>query len=96
MRPLGKYKLKSVKQYDPIDAIRVYKTVGLDNRWLVIMIPGSWEYELVEAWYPNTTWNENNVNIEIFSSYEAFSGRKGYAEIGGRVQRRSSCIIRAA
>lgn len=80
---LGRYKLKSVKEYEPLDAIRVYKTVALDNRWLVVMIPGTWEYELVEAWYPNTTWNENNVNIEIFSSYEAFSGRKGYAEIGG-------------
>ncbi|MDE1768335.1 MAG: hypothetical protein KGH64_04625 [Candidatus Micrarchaeota archaeon] len=80
---LGKHKLKSVKEYGPLDAIRVYKTVGLDNRWLVIMIPGSWEYELVEAWYPNTTWNESQVNIDIFSSYEPFTGRKTYAEIGG-------------
>lgn len=80
---LGKYKLKSVKEYDTLDSIRVYKTVALDNRWLVVMIPGAWEYELVEAWYPNTTWNESNRQIEIFSSYEAFSGRKTYAEIGG-------------
>ena len=80
---LGRYKLKSVKEYEPLDAIRVYKTVAHDNRWLVIMIPGAWEYELVEAWYPDTTWNESKKNIDIFSSYEAFSGRKTYAEIGG-------------
>ncbi len=80
---LGKYKLKSVKEYEPLDSIRVYKTVALDNRWLVIMIPGAWEYELVEAWYPNTTWNESQSNIDIFSSYEPFTGRKTYAEIGG-------------
>jgi hypothetical protein len=80
---LSKYKLRSVKENETIDAIRVYENIALDNRWLVIMIPGAWEYELVEAWYPNTTWNTASENIEIYSSYEPFKGRTAYAEIGG-------------
>lgn len=80
---LSKDKLKTVKHNDIIDTIQVYPLVALDNRWLVIVIPGAWEYELVEAWYPNTTWNRENPNIEIYSSYEPFSGRTKYAEIGG-------------
>ena len=80
---LGKYKLRTVKESECIDGIMVYENVALDNRWLVIMIPGAWEYELVEAWYPNTTWNTDSLNIEIFSSYEPFKGRSKYAEIGG-------------
>ncbi len=80
---LGKYKLRTVKESDSIDSIMVFENVALDNRWLVIMLPGSWEYELVEAWYPNTTWNMDSPNIEIFSSYEPFKGRSKYAEIGG-------------
>ena len=80
---LSKDKLKAVKHNDMIDTIKVYPLVALDNRWLVIVIPGAWEYELVEAWYPNTTWNRENPNIEIYSSYEPFSGRTKYAEIGG-------------
>ena len=80
---LSKNKLKSVKENDIIDTIQVYPLVALDNRWLVIVIPGAWEYELVEAWYPNTTWNKDSPNIEIFSSYEPFKGRSKYAEIGG-------------
>ncbi len=80
---LSKDKLKTVKHNDMIDTIKVYPLVALDNRWLVIVIPGAWEYELVEAWYPNTTWNRENPNIEIYSSYEPFSGRTKYAEIGG-------------
>ncbi len=80
---LGKYKLKTVKHNDSVDSIKVYQNVSLDNRWLVIMLPGAWEYELVEAWYPNTTWNKDSTNIEIFSSYEPFKGRTKYAEIGG-------------
>ncbi|MHB1829798.1 MAG: Nre family DNA repair protein [Candidatus Micrarchaeaceae archaeon] len=80
---LSKYKLKSVKEYEALDHIEVYENFALDNRWLVIMIPGSWEYELVEAWYPNTSWNMESKNIEIYSSYEPFKGRAKYAEIGG-------------
>ena len=80
---LSKNKLKRVKEYESLDRIDVYENVALDNRWLVIMLPGSWEYELVEAWYPNTTWNTDSPDIEIFSSYEPFKGRTKYAEIGG-------------
>ncbi|MDE1768394.1 MAG: hypothetical protein KGH69_02885 [Candidatus Micrarchaeota archaeon] len=80
---LGKYKLKGVKEYDSIDCIRVYPNNALDNRWLVIMFPGAWEYELVEAWYPKTSWNPDGKSIDIYSSYEPFTGRTKYAEIGG-------------
>ncbi len=80
---LSKDKLKPVKHSDIIDTILVYPLVALDNRWLVVVIPGAWEYELVEAWYPNTTWNKESPNIEIYSSYEPFGGRTKYAEIGG-------------
>jgi hypothetical protein len=80
---LGKYKLKDVKESDSIDDVTVFEDVALDNRWLILMFPGSWSYELVEAWYPNTTWNMDSKEIAIFSSSELFSGRKTYAEIGG-------------
>ena len=80
---LSKYKLKSVKEYESLETIQVYPLIALDNRWLVIVMPGNWEYELVEAWYPNTTWNKDSPNIEISSSYEPFRGRTKYAEIGG-------------
>ncbi|MDE1849857.1 MAG: hypothetical protein KGI00_03975 [Candidatus Micrarchaeota archaeon] len=80
---IGRYKLGSVKEYESIDSIRVYQNNALDNRWLVIMFPGAWEYELVEAWYPKTSWNPDGKSIDIYSSYEPFTGRKKYAEIGG-------------
>ncbi|MDE1870382.1 MAG: hypothetical protein KGH71_05390, partial [Candidatus Micrarchaeota archaeon] len=80
---LGRENLKTVKQCDTIDSYRVYHSVALDNRWIVIMAPGEWSYELVEAFYPKTTWNLDGQNISIFSSHELYSGRKEYAEIGG-------------
>ena len=47
------------------------------------MMPSEWQYELIEAWYPNTTWNPYSKGISIFNSYEFYDGRKTYAEIGG-------------
>ena len=47
------------------------------------MLPSEWQYELIEAWYPNTTWNPYSKNISIFNSYEFYNGRTTYADIGG-------------
>lgn len=63
--------------------MHVFENIALDNRWIIIMVPGSWEYESMEAWYPNTTWNATGSSVEIGASYEPFDGRKTYAEIGG-------------
>ena len=48
---LGKYKLQDVKESDSLERVTVFEDVALDNRWLVMMFPGAWSYELVEAWY---------------------------------------------
>jgi hypothetical protein len=80
---LSKNNLEEVKSYDSIDAIHAYYNVALDNRWLIFLIPGNWQYESIEAWYPKTVWNENGVDVSIFGSYEQYAGRKKYAEIGG-------------
>ena len=80
---LSKGKLKEVKQNETLDSVKVYTLFALDNRWIIMMIPGGWEYELVEAWYPNTAWNTDSPDIAIYSSYEPYEGRSRYAEIGG-------------
>ncbi|MGC8676133.1 MAG: Nre family DNA repair protein [Candidatus Micrarchaeia archaeon] len=80
---ISKTKLESIKEYPMLDSIRIYETVALDNRWLVLMAPGEWSYELIEAWYPDTTWNLSRNDIAIYSSHEFYGGRKTYAEIGG-------------
>ncbi len=80
---ISKTKVNEIKEYNTIDTIRAYYTVALDNRWIVLMFPGEWSYELIEAWYPETTWNMNRNDIAIYSSHEFYEGRKTYAEIGG-------------
>ena len=80
---LGLELLKHTKTFPWINEFRLYRHDQFDNRWVVLMMPSEWCYELIEAWYPNTTWNPYGSSISIFNSYEFFEGRKTYAEIGG-------------
>ena len=80
---LGEHLITFTKQYPWINEFRVYVNEHLDNRWVVMMLPAQWSYELIEAWYPKTTWNPYGQRISIMGSHEGFNGRTTYAEIGG-------------
>ncbi len=80
---LGLALLKKTKEYPWVNEYRIYQTTQFDNRWVILFTPTEWQYELIEAWYPNTTWNPSGKEISIFNSYEFYEGRTTYAEIGG-------------
>ena len=80
---IGKALMEKTKTYPWINEFRVYYHNQFDNRWAIVLIPSEWQYELIEAWYPNTTWNPYCKQISIFNSYEFYNGRTTYAEIGG-------------
>ncbi len=80
---VGETMMERTKVAPTIDEYRIYETTQLDNRWIIMMMPTEWCYELVEAWYPNTLWNPSQRSISIISSHELYQGRKTYAEIGG-------------
>ncbi len=80
---LGKDIRREVKTYPRIDSWRVYEAEYLDNQWVIVFTPESWRYELIEAFYPETTWNPSRDSIAIFGDHEEFDGRSEYASIGG-------------
>lgn len=80
---LGKGLLSETKHNPLIEEWRVYDWCQLDNRWSILLMPTSWRYELIEAWYPNTAWNPRGRKVDIISDHEFFNGRKEYAHIGG-------------
>ena len=80
---LGLHMMETTKTFPTIDEYRVYETVSLDNRWAILMMPSTWKYELIEAWYPNTAWNPYSDKIAIMGDWEYFDGRTKYASIGG-------------
>ena len=80
---ISKALTEKVKEYPEISEYRVYESRYLDNIFEVLMIPGSWSYETIEAWYPGTVWNQYGRKTVLYSDWEDYNGRKTYAEIGG-------------
>lgn len=80
---IGKDLREEVKNHPLINEFRIYESYRLDNRWIVLMMPMSWKYELMEAWYPETVWNPRGKRIVILSDSEGYGGRSEYADIGG-------------
>lgn len=80
---IGKALMEKTKTYPTINEFRIYYHNQFDNRWAVLMMPTEWQYELIEAWYPKSTWNPYGKGIATFNSYEFYDGRTTYAEIGG-------------
>ncbi|MCW1292768.1 MAG: hypothetical protein OH340_02830, partial [Candidatus Parvarchaeota archaeon] len=80
---ISKENIEKIKQNESIDKIRIFSLYSLSNKWIIIIFPGSWEYESIEIFYPGTTYNQSKDYAFIYSSYEDFNGRKDYAEMGG-------------
>ncbi len=80
---IGKNLREKVKNFRPIDEYEVYTTNYLDNQWVIIFTPTVWRYELIEAFYPETTWNPSSNRIVIFGDHEYWNGRTEYASLGG-------------
>jgi hypothetical protein len=80
---ISKHLMDGIKTQRFINEFRVYESVQLDNRWLILMMPSEFCYELIEAWYPGTVWNPYGKHTAIFSDFEFYKGRSTYADIGG-------------
>jgi len=51
----------------------------LNNRWAILMMPGPWSYESIEAWFPGIITD----SLAIAGDFEPFWGRHEYASMGG-------------
>jgi hypothetical protein len=75
--------LKRVKHYPTIDEYRVYGFRVYDNQYVAILLPEKWRFEWIEAWFPNTTWNQFTSEPYMIGDYEEYFGRTTYARVGG-------------
>jgi len=75
--------MENVRGNPIINEYRVYESDYLDNRFEILMIPDTWCYESIEAWYPGTVWNPQGDRVVVYGDYEGFSGRTTYADMGG-------------
>ena len=70
--------LQKVRGYDAIDCCQVREFSSLNNYYAVLLLPGPWQYEWMEA-FLHILGDEEL----IFSDYETNGGKKGYSRVGG-------------
>jgi hypothetical protein len=80
---LSKMNLERIRTFPELSEILLYRFTALDNRWFIALLPGTYRYESIEAWYPNTLWNPNPTHIVMIGDHEGYQGRTTYASIGG-------------
>jgi len=80
---VGRHYRSQVKEYPLINEHRVYEHNFLGDHFKILMSPEAWSYELVEAWFPGTSWNPSGNHVGICSDWEPYKGRTTYASIGG-------------
>lgn len=97
---------EEVKRYSELSDYRVFETEHGCRKFVVILIPSAWSYELIEAWYPRTVWNEGE-GIAVCCDWEGYFGKQEYACIGGcyyaarlacleylqRIRKQAACIV---
>lgn len=85
---IGKY-LKSKIQYFPsVDKYYTFYGEYLDNKFVIMLIPGPWAYEMNECWNNASIWNQaipginrpENITPAIVTDYEYEKGRTKYAD----------------
>lgn len=75
---LGKYVKKSILEYNQINEYEVYFKNFLGNRYVILLIPDIYAYEMLEVWLKGSLFSGENYNV--LSDFEDTTGMKGYAD----------------
>ena len=78
---IGQYLRGTVRDAPTIDAVEVHRNEFLGNAFWVVLVPGHWEFELVEMKAPGSVWNPDpDAGIYLAAASEGRDGRTGYVE----------------
>lgn len=75
---IAKQLLHQVRTYPSVEDYQVFEAQYLDNHFVILLMPGNWEYENFEVWAPGSNWSIPTQS-RIIEEYESFEGRSTYA-----------------
>jgi hypothetical protein len=78
---LGQYLRGRIRDAPSVDSVEVYRNEFLGNAFWVVLVPGQWEFELVEMKAPGSVWNPDpEAGVWLAADREGTEGRTGYVE----------------
>ncbi|AHF79729.1 Nre family DNA repair protein [Thermococcus paralvinellae] len=75
---IGKYLRREILKYDTINEFELYFYEFLGNRYVVLLMPESYAFELLEVWLKGSLFGSEEP--QVIHDYEDWRGIKGYAE----------------
>ena len=76
--------IERVKMQQNIGEYLLYLKKIHMNIFIIVVIPGIWSFEWLEAWFPDTTWNLMQYGEPvIMGDNEGYMGIDHYARVGG-------------
>ncbi len=91
---IAKHLMEKVRSYPEMGSFSVFESHYLGNHFVILMMPGQWEFENFEAWAPGSFWAQQLKDTQIVAEYEPHWGRTAYAEsqAGGYYASRLACV----
>ncbi|MFC2174884.1 hypothetical protein ACFLQ2_03360 [archaeon] len=77
---IGKQMIEEIKDYRDLDEHLLFSNTYLGNHFEVLLVPGNWCFENVEAWMPGNIWLDSTADPEFAKDWEPYEGRKKYAD----------------
>ncbi len=74
---LAKKLLREIRGFDTVDSVEYYYNAYMGNKIHILLLPGTWEYEMMESWLKGTLYSP--TQRVVLEDYEPFIGRKEYA-----------------
>lgn len=78
---ISKELIDDIKDFQQLGEIQLFSSEYLGNRFFVLLIPGAWAFENLEAWIPGSIWYQEKdaSKIQVIQDHEFYAGRKSYA-----------------
>lgn len=77
---LSKHLLEKIRFYQELGEIRLFHGYYVGNYYEILLLPGIWSFEVIEAFLVGSAWNPFSKEVLFTQDYEGFNGRKYYAK----------------
>lgn len=70
---------EKIKYLQQLGQIELFHSKYYDNDFWIMLIPGEWNFEVLECWLPGGVWTSEEKDVRIIQDHEFYEGQKGYA-----------------
>ncbi len=67
---ISKHLVEKIRSFETIDRVELRMLKKPGNLFIALLIPGSWSFEWMEAWFPGSVWNPHGTEPIVEGDFE--------------------------